>query len=59
MSILVDHAAEAVAAAYVQVGDSVLVGDRLGDCPQRSRLVHGLVGSVLVVVGLELAQGVA
>jgi hypothetical protein len=34
-------------------------GDRFGDAPERSGLIHGLMRSVPVVMGLELAQDVA
>jgi hypothetical protein len=55
MLAFVDHAAEAVVSAYFQVGDSVRIGDRVGYCSQWCVLVPGLVRSVLVVMGFELA----
>ena len=54
-----EHSAESVVSAYVQVGDSLWFGDWLGDCAQWSGLAHGLVGPMGVVELLVLAQVVA
>jgi hypothetical protein len=59
MLVLMEGAAESVVAAYVQVGDPARIGDRFRDRTQRSGLTHRLVRPVPVVVGLELAHGVA
>lgn len=59
MVVLVDHSGEPVSAGYVRMGDSPEIGGRFGDSAQWCRLVHRLVGSVSVVMKLELAEGVA
>jgi hypothetical protein len=56
--IFVEDAAEAVASGDAEAGEFVRCGDRRGHGAQRSGVGDALVGSVLVVVGLELAQGV-
>jgi hypothetical protein len=48
--------AEAVASSYVEVDDPGLFGDRLRGCAQWRALAQRPVGTVLVVVDLELAQ---
>jgi hypothetical protein len=53
----VEDAAEPVSSAYIQVGDSLWIRDRIGDGTQRRCLVQGLMGSVLVVKVFVLAQG--
>lgn len=53
-----EGAAESVVSAYVEVGDSVGIGDRFGGCAQWRGLFHGLMGPVPVVVCLEFVQGV-
>jgi hypothetical protein len=59
MSVFVDDAAEPVAGADVQAGETLGIGDRSRDGAQRRGLSHRLVGTVLVVVELELAQAAA
>ena len=59
MSVFVDDAAEPVAAADVQPGETLGIGDRRRDRAQRRGLTHRLVGTVFVVVELELAQAPA
>jgi hypothetical protein len=54
----VEDAAGPVSSAYIQVGDSLRLRDRIGDGTQRGCSVQGLVGSVLVVEVSVFAQGV-
>ncbi|TDC04834.1 hypothetical protein E1267_21625 [Nonomuraea longispora] len=53
-----EDAPEPVSSAYVQVGDSFRICDRVRDGTQRGGLDQGLMGSVLVVEPFVLAQGV-
>ncbi|WP_267286780.1 IS66 family transposase [Kitasatospora acidiphila] len=59
MTVLVDHSAESVVAAYVQAGDSPGIGDRFGTARRGAAWFHGLMGPVRVVVVFGLAQGMA
>ncbi|MEU7002684.1 hypothetical protein [Nonomuraea sp. NPDC046570] len=52
-----EESAKLVSSAYVQVDDSLWIGDPGWDGAQRSRLAKGLVGSMLVVEPLVPAQG--
>src|SRR5215831_661560 len=54
--ILVDDASEAVASAYVQLGDFSRIADRFGYRTERGCLIHGLVGAVPVAVLFELPE---
>jgi hypothetical protein len=54
--VLVDDTSEAVASAYVQPGDLSRIADRFGYRTERGCLIHGLVGTVPVVVFFELPQ---
>ncbi|MCU1681134.1 MAG: Transposase [Amycolatopsis sp.] len=58
MVVLVEDSAQAVSSAYVEVGDLFFIADRFGCRAQGCCLLHGLVGAVLVVELLVLAQGV-
>ncbi|MEV1170483.1 hypothetical protein [Nonomuraea sp. NPDC049784] len=53
-----ENPAEPISPAYVQVVYSLRISDRIRDGTQRSCLVQGLTGSVLVVEAFVLAQGV-
>lgn len=55
MLVLVEDAAESVLPADVELVESVWFGERFGRWSQRCA-VRGAVVSVLVVVGLELAE---
>jgi hypothetical protein len=59
MLVFVDDAAESVAAADVHAGETVRIGSRWRDRAQGRSLTYRLVGTVLVVVELELVQVVA
>jgi hypothetical protein len=54
----VEDAAEPVSPAYVQIDDSLRIGDRDRGGTQRGCLVQGLVGAVLGGEVFVLAQGV-
>jgi hypothetical protein len=58
MLVLVEDAAETVTSADVELDDPVRIGDRFGQRFEGSGVRNALVGPVLVVEGLELAQGV-
>jgi hypothetical protein len=57
MPILVEDSAKALASSYVEASDLVRVGDRRRQRPERAGIGDALMGSVLVVEGLELTQG--
>ena len=58
MLVLMEHSAKSVAPSYVKAGESVRRYERHGQWPERPGVRDALVGPVLVIEVLELAQGV-
>ncbi|MFJ1847457.1 hypothetical protein [Streptomyces sp. NPDC088146] len=58
MSVLVENAAEAIAAADVEAGDLVRIGDRRGQWMQWAGIRDALMRPMGVVELFERAQGV-